>query len=240
MRLLVALVASVAARGLELGRRPVVFVTPEGWCAAEDTARLVGVCESAAAGGADVVQLRDPSASREALVRAGRAVVRALAASACVVVVNGDCGVAVDAAADGAHLPERVLAGDPRAAAAARRRLRVVGCSAHSVEAALRGATLGADYVQLGTMFETATHPGKVPEGPALAAAVARAFDGLPPEGHRPRLVGVGGVDATNAGALAAAGCDGVAVIRSVARARDPAAAVRAVRRALGEGARGS
>ena len=46
-------------------------------------------------------------------------------------------------------------------------------------------------------------------------------------------LIGVGGVDATNAAKLIEAGCDGVAVIRGISDARDPEAAARAICRAL-------
>jgi len=235
-RALALLRCAAAALCLDLGPRPVIFVTPPGWCASGDVARLVGVCEAAAAGGAAAVQLRDPGAPRAAMVAAGRAVAGALAASACAVVVNGDPALAFEARADGAHLPER-LAAARGAAAPGPGEAPIAGCSAHSAAAALRAADLGAAYVQLGTMFATATHPGKAPEGPPLAAAVAAALAARRPPGAAPALVGVGGVDAGNAGALAAAGCDGVAVIRAVALADDPAAAVRNVRAALGRGA---
>ena len=114
-----------------------------------------------------------------------------------------------------------------------------LGCSAHSVEAVLAAAALGADYVQLGTMFATQTHPGKVPEGPGLATECRRALDELeaPPllvaRSATPLLIGVGGVDATNAATLVEAGCDGVAVIRGISDASDPEAAARAICRAL-------
>ena len=82
-------------------------------------------------------------------------------------------------------------------------------------------------------MFPTRTHPGKVPEGPSLALAVAAALKARP--GPTPRLVGVGGVDATNVGRLAAAGCDGAAVIRGISGAADPEDATRRICAALRE-----
>ena len=45
-------------------------------------------------------------------------------------------------------------------------------------------------------MFATKTHPGKVPEGPALAEAAAAR---LAAEARPPLLIGVGGVDVLDA-----------------------------------------
>lgn len=208
------LLLTLLTDALKLPGRPLVFVTPPGWCAADKQNDLTRVAAAAARGGAAVVQLRDADASADELQSAAVAVRGVLAGTECVVVING-----VD------HLPERVWR-------VLEKRPAFFGCSAHSVEAVLEAAALGADYVQLGTMFPTQTHPGKVPEGPGLATACRRALDALD---VRPLLIGVGGVDATNAAALVEAGCDGVAVIRGISDAPDPEAAARAICRALAE-----
>jgi len=222
------LLTPIAALNVRLGVAPVVIhVTPEGGCAPDNYARLARVCASAAAGGAAAIIVRDPRAPRVAVIDGARAVAAALAGSDCAVLINGDAAEAAAAGATvGAHLTE-ARAADP---AAERGALPLLGASAHSVEAALRGAEIGADYVVVGTMFPTKTHPGAIPAGPGLAAAVARAFATLE---NAPLLVGVGGVDATNAAELAGAGADGAAAIRSVSDAADPSAAVRAIRGAL-------
>ena len=103
---------------------------------------------AAAKGGASLVQLRDADASMDELQSAAAAVRDALQGTDCSVVING-----VE------HLPER------KWRAVETRPNGPLGCSAHSVEAVLAAAALGADYVQLGTMFATRTHPGKIPEG---------------------------------------------------------------------------
>ena len=210
---------------LRLPQRPLVFVTPPGWAAADRRADLERVARGAAKGGASLVQLRDADASRDELETAAAAVRDALQGTDCSVVING-----VE------HLPER------KWRAVETRPSGPLGCSAHSVEAVLAAAALGADYVQLGTMFATQTHPGKIPEGPGLATECRRALDeleatplliGVGPSSATPLLIGVGGVDATNAAKLIEAGCDGVAVIRGISDARDPEAAARAICRAL-------
>ena len=199
---------------LHLPRRPLVFVTPPGWAAADRRADLERVARAAAKGGASLVQLRDADASMDELQSAAAAVRDAVQGTDCSVVINGL-----------EHLPER------KWRAATQRPSGPLGCSAHSVEAVVAAAALGADYVQLGTMFATQTHPGKIPEGPGLATECRRALDEL--DAPPPFLIGVGGVDATNAQILIEAGCDGVAVIRGISDARDPEAAARAICRAL-------
>ena len=221
-----ALLLLTISQALKLPARPLVFVTPPGWAAADRRADLERVARAAATGGASLVQLRDADASMDDLQTAAAAVRDALQGTDCSVVING-----VE------HLPER------KWRAVETRPNGPLGCSAHSVEAVLAAAALGADYVQLGTMFATQTHPGKVPEGPGLATECRRALDELeatPLLGVAldeleapPLLIGVGGVDATNAAKLIEAGCDGVAVIRGISDARDPEAAARAICRAL-------
>ena len=218
-----ALLLLTLTQALKLPARPLVFVTPPGWAAADRRADLERVARAAARGGAALVQLRDADASMDELQSAAAAVRDAVQGTDCSVVING-----VE------HLPER------KWRAVETRPKGPLGCSAHSVEAVLAAAALGADYVQLGTMFATQTHPGKIPEGPGLATECRRALDELeaPPLRARsatPLLIGVGGVDATNAATLVEAGCDGVAVIRGISDARDPEAAARAICRALAD-----
>ena len=209
-----ALLLLTLTQALKLPARPLVFVTPPGWAAADRRADLERVARAAATGGASLVQLRDADASMDELQSAAAAVRDVLQGTDCSVVING-----VE------HLPER------RWRAVETRPSGPLGCSAHSVEAVVAAAALGADYVQLGTMFATQTHPGKIPEGPGLATECRRVLDEL--DAPLPLLIGVGGVDATNAATLVEAGCDGVAVIRGISDARDPEAAARAICRAL-------
>jgi thiamine-phosphate pyrophosphorylase len=67
------------------------------------------------------------------------------------------------------------------------------------------------------------------PRGLALLAEAARAVAPLP-------LVAIGGIDATRAAEVRAAGAAGIAVISAVAGAGDPVAATRALVAALRAG----
>nr|HEX4312770.1 thiamine phosphate synthase [Kofleriaceae bacterium] len=156
---------------------------------------------------AAVVQVRDKDVDGSLLLALARA---ALAAGARVI-VNDRLDVALAAGAHGVHLPERGLAvADARALAPAG---FVIGCSRHSADAARAALADGADYVQLGPIFDT---PGK---GPALGVAALREL----PAG---RVVAVGGIVSPALAASAfASGAAAVALIRAAWRSGfDPAA----------------
>lgn len=173
---------------------------------------------------------------------------------------------------DGWHLKERELAAlrhgasaSSSASAAARgqlawlqqrRQARTrfwVGCSVHSVEAAVAAARLGVvDYLQVGTMFPTASHPDKLAvEGPQLLPRIRAALaadeelrtgtsTGTRPGTARtgPALVAVGGIaTADQVREVMAAGADGIAVIRAVLHADDPRDAATRLRVAMEQAA---
>ena len=105
-----------------------------------------------------------------------------------------------------------------------------IGASVHSGGEARTRAREGADYLVAGSVFATATHPGRVPAGLALIRSCADA--GAP-------VVGIGGIDAQNAGRVMAAGASGIAVIRAVWQAPQPTGAlVRLLDAAAAEGGR--
>jgi thiamine-phosphate pyrophosphorylase len=101
----------------------------------------------------------------------------------------------------------------------------LIGASVHTVDEAVTAERDGADYLVVGTMFATRSHPGKQPEGLALMRDV-RAQTKLP-------LIGIGGITAGNAASVMEAGADGVAVITEILAAPDPAAAARRLWHAL-------
>ncbi len=143
-------------------------------------------------------------------------------------VVNGRVDIALAAGADAAQLGAGALP-LPAARSVAGRQL-VLGASVHS-EAQARGAAReGADYLVAGSIFETATHPGRAPAGTELVADCARA--GVP-------VIGIGGIDHRNAHRVIEAGASGIAVVRAVWEALDPVdEALRLVERTQAERAR--
>lgn len=172
-------------------------------------------------GGVNVVQLREKDFSGGELYDLAIALRSALSGRA-LLIVNDRLDVALAAGADGVHLPEHSI---PAASVWELAGDLLVGRSVHSVEAAVRAAAAGVDYVQVGTVYETASKPGVPLGGIALVRAVAQAV--------RVPVVAVGGVMAERVPELVAAGADGVAVIGAILDADDPQRAARGLRRAL-------
>ena len=183
---------------------------------------LEDVVREAVLGGANVVQLREKTMPHDALVALGARVRDAIAGRA-LFFVNGDIDAAVALGADGVHLPE-----DGPAIADVRARVGgtvLISRAAHSIADALQAERDGADIVQLGTAFETASKPGRAPMGVDGVRAVCAAL--------RLPVVAIGGITAQNAGDVLRAGATGVAVIGAIFHAEDPRAAAAALRAAI-------
>ena len=173
-------------------------------------------------GGANLVQLREKDLpAAELLALAGK--LRTVTQGRALFLVNDRLDVALACAADGVHLPERGL---PVAAA---RRLSgegfIIGRSVHSVAEAVRAQEEGADYVQVGTIFASRSHPDQPIAGLALLEAVAAAVT-IP-------ILAVGGITAANVGEAMAAGASGAAVISAILGAPSPREAARALAQAM-------
>ena len=180
----------------------------------------VALAEALLAGGARCLQLRWKPAPPRDVLDAARAIRPLAHAASALFLVNDRPDLAVLAAADGVHLGQ-----DDLPLAAARRVLgpgRVVGLSTHDPDQARRAADAGADYVAVGPVYATTSKANALaPRGLDLVRA-ARAVVPCP-------LVAIGGIDATSAPDVIAAGADAVAMIGALVRAADPAAAVRDV-----------
>ena len=166
---------------------------------------------AAVEGGVTLVQLRAKEMPGGRLLSLARELRQAVGDCAHLI-VNERVDVAAAARADGVQLGEEAL--PVSAATALLAPGSLVGRSVHSADGAGRAVSDGADFLVVGTMFATASHPGEAPAGPALLRDIAGRCD-LP-------LIGIGGITPANAAEVMAAGASGVAVIRSVLAADDP------------------
>ena len=127
--------------------------------------------------------------------------------------VNDRLDVALATGAAGVQLAAESL---PVEAA---RRLRPqwwIGRSVHTADQARSAQAEGADYLLAGPVFETATHPGRTPLGIEGLREIIEL--GLP-------VIAIGGINADRARELARIGVYGVAAIRALWDAPEPAAA---------------
>lgn len=133
-------------------------------------------------------------------------------------VVNERLDVALAAKAQGAQMGAGALP-IPVARSVAGEDL-VLGVSTHGPGEIRRARRDGADFVLLGTIYATPSHPEIEPSGVELVEA-CRGL-GVP-------VVAIGGVEAGRVAELRRAGADGVAAVRAVWDAERPACAARAL-----------
>jgi thiamine-phosphate pyrophosphorylase len=185
----------------------------------------VEVADVAVEGGADVVQLRAPELPEHELLSVAREIERRCRGSRVLFIVNDRIDIAVAVGAGGAHVGQ----GDHPETA--RERLGpggVLGISVATPEQAVAAERGGADYVGV-TVFHTPTKP----EASAIGLVGLR---GVIEETSLP-VVGVGGIDASNAPAVLAAGAAGIAVVSAVGKSPDPVAATRRLVEIVGRNA---
>ncbi len=191
--------------------------------AREAKADLEGLARRAAEGGATMLQVRAKGEPAGAVVELTRRVIAA--GSPLPVIVNDRLDVAIAAGAAGCHLGQDDF---PIAEA-----LRIappgfwLGGSAGTPEEARRAAAAGAHYLGIGPIAATGS---KADAGSAIGSEGFRAVHTAAPDLP---AVAIGGVTASLVPHLLAAGAAGVAVIRAVVGASDPAAAIRTLRAAL-------
>lgn len=126
--------------------------------------------------------------------------------------LHGHAALAQAAGVDGVHLPS---GSDPVVARAILGSDKLIGVSIHTVTEAETVTPGTADYAVAGPAYETASKPGYGPEiGRKGLGDLARAA--------RVPLVAIGGLNATRAAEVLAAGVKGIAVMGSIMRAADP------------------
>jgi len=158
------------------------------------------------------------------LLRLADALVALAAASGTRVLVHDRLDVARLAGAAGVHLPGYGLP-----VAAVREDLGpapLLGRSTHTPAEAAAALAKGADYVFLGNIWETATHPARTALGPEALATAVTAVTAAP---VAPVVIAIGGVTPDRAREVRAAGAHGVAAVRAIWDTPDPAAAARAL-----------
>jgi thiamine-phosphate pyrophosphorylase len=185
---------------------------------------LETVVESALKGGVNVVQLREKDLpAGELFALAGR--VREVTRGHALLLVNDRVDVAMACGADGVHLPENGL--PVRMARWLLGKHTLIGRSVHSVDAAAQAERDGADFVQVGTIFATDSKPEAEPAGVGLIEEVVKAVS-IP-------VLAVGGVKATNAADVIAAGARGASVISAICGVSDAEKAADELMKAMAE-----
>lgn len=157
------------------------------------------------------LHLRGPRSPVRALLAAARALEGPVAAAGAWLVVNDRLDLAAGVGARGVQLGARSLPVERVVALRAEGLIPAslaVGVSVHAPAEAARA--VGADWLVAGTVFASASHPGRPGRGTPLIRAIAEA--GVAP------VVAIGGVTPARVSDVAAAGAYGVAVLSGVWR----------------------
>ncbi|HEY7294624.1 MAG TPA: thiamine phosphate synthase [Dehalococcoidia bacterium] len=197
-----------------------MLVTDRSLAAGPDD--LVRRIAAAIAGGVNAVQVREKDLPDTELLELTRRV-QAVAAGHAFVTVNGRANVALAADADGVHTGEDAL--PLRSLKRAVRGRLCLGRSVHDLQGAVSAERDGADYLVLGTIFPSRSHPGGTTGGSERVRQVAAAV--------RVPVIAIGGITAGNTARVVGAGASGVAVITAILGQADPQAAAAALREAL-------
>lgn len=197
----------------------VVQVAPEGVYLltpdTSDTQHLLEATRAALSVGVRWLQYRNKRACAELKLEQAQALRALTRQHAARLIINDDAELAARVQADGVHLGR-----DDSGVDAARVRLgadAVIGVSAYDdLARAQRAWCCGADYVAFGSMYASVTKPHAVRAPLGLLGQARRS--GM-------RVVAIGGINASNMAAVAAAGAQAAALITDVYDAPDPGAA---------------
>jgi thiamine-phosphate pyrophosphorylase len=178
---------------------------------------LVGLIESAVKGGVGIVQIRekdlDEDAIRDLVTRA-----RARLPRSTRITVNGRARLAREERI-GLHLPAGHHLVD-------RSGIKLYGRSAHAVDEVRTAVAEGADYVIVGTIYETPSKPGLVGAGLDFLRETCEAAGSVP-------VYAIGGMHVSNVPDVIHAGAWGVAVTGAISTASDPRRVAEALSLAL-------
>lgn len=178
------------------------------------------VVAEAAAGGVDVVQLREKSLGDRELLERARNVRRWTQRDGLLFIVNDRPDIARLVDADGVHLGQ-----DDLTVAQARRIVggdMLVGVSTHSLEQLRQAVLDGANYVGIGPVFPSATK--QFEEFPGLPFVRDATKESTVP------MFALGGISVENIEQVLAAGATRIAVSSAICQSDDPGAAARALR----------
>jgi thiamine-phosphate pyrophosphorylase len=191
------------------------LITDPELCAAKG---VVEVVERAVGNGASMVQLRDRSTPRDALVQLARSLLNVLRPFRVPLIINDRVDVALLAGAHGVHVGQTDM--PVREARALLGPDHILGLSVGTLSELERSELRVVDYIGVGPVFATGTKPDAgAPIGlPGLRAVARRA--GKP-------SVAIGGIHPHNAAAAIEHGAHGIAVVSAICGQPDPGAAAR-------------
>ena len=201
--------------------RGLYFVTDRALCGRR---KLEDVVLMALQGGASCIQLREKDLSTCLFIEEARRIKALMARFRTSLIINDRIDVALAVRADGVHIGQddmpydlaRKLMG-PKA---------IIGLSVETWEDVAYALTLDVDYLGVSPIFQTPTKTDTRGQWGLEGLRRIRAATRLP-------LVGIGGLNASNAADVIRAGADSIAVVSAICAADDPLKATRELNRII-------
>ncbi|WP_141500475.1 thiamine phosphate synthase [Paenibacillus luteus] len=172
---------------------------------------LVEVMEEAILGGVDIIQLRDKSGDKAAILEKAKALRELTRKYGVTFIVNDDIDIAMEVDADGIHLGQ----GDvPLLEARKIVGTKIIGISTHAIEEAVLAQEQGADYIGVGPIYPTATKVDVVdPVTIAYVREVVREVN-IP-------FVAIGGIKLHNVDEVIEAGATRICAVSEIVGSAD-------------------
>ena len=179
----------------------------------------VDVLQRAVEEGAAIVQLRDKTEERSAILGKAREIVALKQNRPFIFIVNDDPELAVEAGADGVHVGQDLSTEEARRLVGPG---MILGKTTHNLEQARQAIRDGADYISVGPVYATPTKPGRQAVGLGYVREAANNLD-IP-------FVAIGGIDLANIDDVLGAGAKTVGVVRAYGDTKELLARVRGVK----------
>jgi len=193
---------------IEIANNPILcLVTNRNRTSKRDLGFIVN---DAISGGVNMVQFRDREIKGPEKLEMAISL-RDLTKDKAMFMVNGDVDLAKEVSADGIHFPE-----DQNLDANYQnlKKKFIIGRSVHSFESAAKAASEGMDYLTVGTIFPSNSHPNGETSGTEIIEEISNKLS-IP-------LIGIGGISEENCLQVMEAGAAGVAVIGAISEAVSP------------------
>jgi thiamine-phosphate pyrophosphorylase len=203
---------------LELSKPVLILITDRK---ANEQQNLLDLIQRAARAGVDLIQIREKDLPARELCRLVEQAVVLTSHSGARILVNDRFDVALSCGAHGVHLTTQSLPTEVVRKTVGDEFL--IGVSTHSKEEAERAEAERADFIVLGSVFET---PSKRQYGPPLGlSAFAEIASGI-----KIPVIAIGGINLHNFHQALDAGAAGIAAIRLFAEAESIEEIVRLVK----------
>ncbi len=173
---------------------------------------IISVISRSLDAGADIIQLRDKTATDEEFLETGKRIKPLVKEKDALFIIDDRVEAALALDSDGVHLGQDDMPVD-----AARKILgkdKIIGLSTHSESQIDEGVKKDVDYISVGPVYPTPTKPDYMPVGLDL---IRTAFQRL-----KIPFVAIGGIDESNIRGVIAAGAKRIAVARAILSSDDP------------------